>query len=83
MNKLNVKALAIAVGVLWGAYMLCAGWCSWLFGWGTGFVATMSSLYIGFKPTFLGGIIGMIWGFADGVIAGAITAWIYNLVAHK
>jgi hypothetical protein len=46
-------------------------------------VTVLSSLYIGYSPTFLGGIIGGIWAFVDGAIAGAIIAWVYNLVAKK
>jgi hypothetical protein len=83
MTGLNVKALATAGGVLWGIYMLMIGWAAWLFNWGNAFVAAMSSVYIGFRPTFLGGIIGAAWGFFDGVVAGAIMAWVYNIVAKK
>ena len=83
MDRLDVKALALGGGVLWGFYMLSVGWSAWLWGWGADFVATMSSVYIGFTPTFLGGIVGAIWGFFDGAIAGAIIAWVYNAVAKK
>ena len=82
MDRLNIRALALAGGVLWGLYMLFIGWAS-MFGWGTNFVATMSSLYIGFRSTFIGSIIGAIWGFVDGAIAGAIIAWVYNMAAKK
>ena len=61
MNKLNVKALAIALGSAWAFCMLFAGWAS-IFGWSVKFVEIMGSVYIGFGPTFLGGIIGAIWG---------------------
>jgi hypothetical protein len=83
MDRLNVKALAIAGGVLWGMYMLLIGWAAWLFNWGTGFVVAMSSVYIGFRPTFFGGIVGAVWGFIDGAVAGAIISWVYNSVATK
>jgi hypothetical protein len=83
MEKLNIKALAMAGGALWGVYMLLIAWSAWLFNWGTGFVTAMSSIYIGFTPTFLGGVIGAVWGFIDGAIAGAVIAWIYNIAAAK
>lgn len=83
MNKLNIKALAVAGGILWGLYMLFIGWSAWLLGWGTDLVATISSLYIGFEPTFVGGIIGAIWGLVDGAIAGGIIAWVYNVATGK
>jgi hypothetical protein len=80
MVKLNARALAIAGGVMWGLYMLLVGWSSWLFNWGTNFVSVMSSVYLWFTPTFFGGLVGAIWGFADGAIAGAVVAWVYNSV---
>ena len=82
MEKLNIKAAAIAFGVSWGVGMLLLGWIS-IFGWGTRLVVVMSSLYIGYKPTILGGIIGAIWGFVDGAIWGAIIAFVYNLIVRK
>jgi hypothetical protein len=83
VEKLNVKALAVAGGVLWSLYMLLIGWAAWLFDWGTDFVTTMASVYIGFKPSFVGGIIGAIWAFIDGAIGGAIIAAVYNRVTRK
>lgn len=59
MEKLNVKALAFGLGVSWAVCMLFVGWVS-IFGWGTKFIEVMSSVYTGFTPTFLGGIIGAI-----------------------
>jgi hypothetical protein len=82
MEKCNIKALAVAIGVLWAIYVLFLGWIA-AFGWGRELVTVLSSLYMGYKPTFLGGIIGGIWAFVDGAIAGAIIAWVYNLVAKK
>jgi len=82
MKKLDVKALAVALGASWGFGMLFIGWVS-IFGWGTEFVDAMSSVYIGFAPTFLGGIIGGVLGFVDGAIGGAIIAVVYNVVAKR
>jgi len=82
MKKLDVKALAVALGVVWGFGMLFVGWAS-IFGWGTAFVDAMSSVYIGFAPTFLGGIIGGVMGLVDGAIGGAIIAAVYNVVVKK
>ena len=82
MHKLNVKALAIGVGVSWATCMLFAGWAS-MFGWGAKLVELMSSVYIGFAPTFLGGLIGAMWGFIDGAIGGAIVAFVYNMIVSR
>ncbi len=82
MEKLNVKALAIGLGVSWGSAMLFLGWAS-MFGWGIKFVEIIASVYIGFAPSFIGGIIGAIWGFFDGAIGGAIIAFVYNTVEGR
>jgi hypothetical protein len=82
MEKCNVKALAVAIGALWALYVLFLGWMA-AFGWGRELVTVLSSLYIGYNASFFGGIIGGIWAFIDGAVAGAIIAWVYNLVAKK
>ncbi len=73
---LSVKGLALGLGVTWGLGVLLLGWAGWL-GYGTGFTG-LSSIYLGYDATFLGGIIGALWGFVDGAIGGALIAWVYN-----
>jgi fluoride ion exporter CrcB/FEX len=80
--KLNVWAFGVALGSVWGIAMLVAGWTS-IFGWGTLFVNTMSSVYLGYIPSFGGGIVGGIWGFVDGFIGGTVFAFFYNLIVSR
>lgn len=75
--KLSVMGLAIAGGIFWGLSMVVSGWAA-MFNWANAFVEVMSSIYIGFEPTFIGAIIGGIWGFGDGFLAGLILAFFYN-----
>ena len=82
MEKLNVKALAIALGVAWGFLVLSVGWTS-MFGWGNGFVDMMKTVYIGYCASITGGIIGGAWGFFDGAVCGLIIALVYNGIAGK
>ncbi len=82
MDKINVKALAIALGVTWSSGMLISGWAA-MFGWAGKIVEVMGSVYIGFGPTFTGGLIGAVWGFLDGAIGGVVIALIYNFVSRK
>ncbi len=52
--------------------------------WGSGIMHGMATLYIGYKPTMPGSIIGGIWGFFDAGLAGVIIAWLYNKISlHK
>jgi len=76
-QKFSVIGLALGIGIYWGLAMLVAGWFS-VIGWGNAFVQVMSSFYIGFESTFIGSIVGGIWGFVDGLIAGAVIAFFYN-----
>ena len=80
MNKFSPNALGIAVGVLWATYVFFCGITA-MFGWGIALVAAISSLYVGYGPSILGAIIGAVWAFVDGYIAGVAIAWIYNKIA--
>lgn len=77
-KKLSVIGLALGFAIYWGLANVVAGWTS-MFGWGNSFVSVMSSIYIGYEPTFIGAIIGGIWAFVDGLIAGAVVAFFYNM----
>ena len=81
MAKLNVKAFGLAVGIVWGVGMFVLGIIAMAFGYGDRFVEILSSLYIGYKATFLGSIVGAVWGFIDAGIGGIIVAWLYNKFA--
>ena len=76
--KLKVCSFGFAMGLIWGLGMLFLSWFGWWFAWGLLMTKTMSSLYIGMGPNFLGGILGFIWGFVDFFIFGALIAWVYN-----
>lgn len=78
MAKIDIKALGLTLGIVWGAAMFLLGLMVMFFNWGAAWVELMSSLYIGYKATFLGSLIGGIWGFVDAGIAGVVVAWLYN-----
>lgn len=69
---------AFALGLWWAIGMLLASWAAWLFNWGGLWVHVMSSFYIGMAPSFVGGIFGFLWGFADFFVFGLLIAWTYN-----
>jgi hypothetical protein len=73
-------ALGVALGVLWAAYVFFAGIIA-MFNWGTELVNAFGSLYIGYDASVIGAIIGAVWAFSDGFIAGIVIAWVYNKVA--
>ncbi len=78
MAKLNAKALALTLGIIWGASVIIMGLAAKLTGWGTFFVSAIGTKYIGYNASCLGSIVGGIWGFVDGGICGLLIAWLYN-----
>lgn len=75
---LNWKALGLAIGIIWGLCVLLIGWAAAWTGWGDGLVTMLGSLYIGYAPSPVGGLIGGAWAFVDGIIGGALVALLYN-----
>ncbi len=82
--KLSVRGLSLGLGVLCALIMLVWGLMVIWFGLWTEVVPTVASFYKGFDPTtYLGILIGMVYGFLDGLIGGALIAWLYNFFARK
>lgn len=76
--SLGVVSFGLAVGVTCAIFVFILGVVATAFGWGLQLAAALSSLFIGFGPTFVGAIAGAVWAFVDGLIAGALIAWFYN-----
>lgn len=79
-NRLQPVPLGIAVGVLWAAYVFFAGIFA-MFDWGVALVNVLGSFYIGYNASILGAIVGAVWAFIDGLVGGAVVAWLYNMLA--
>lgn len=83
MAKLDIKAFGLACGILWAAAMFILGMMNLLLDWGSALTELMGSVYIGYRPTFLGSLVGAVWGFVDGGVAGLLLAWLYNKIAKN
>ena len=82
--KLNIKAFALACGMFWGLGLLVLTWWIMLFDGATGETTFIGQIYRGYNISFVGSLLGLVWGFFDGLIGGALFAWLYNaLVARK
>ncbi len=81
--KLNVKAFALTCGLLWGFGLLMLTWWIILLDGPTGQTTLIGKIYRGYNLSISGGLIGLVWGFFDGLITGFIFAWIYNLLTAK
>lgn len=83
--KINVKALAVTVGLFWGLVLLMVTSANLIWPqYGRSFVDLVASLYPGYHPsTGIGSVVtGTLYGFVDGAIGGALFAWLYNLLAR-
>jgi len=78
MEKINVQALGLTLGLVWGAALLLLGLSAAMFGYGVLLIEFFSILYVGYAPTFLGALLGGVWGFVDAYIGGLVVAWLYN-----
>lgn len=81
--KLNVKAFAFTCGLVWGIGLFALTWWIIAFDGATGEITFIGRLYRGYSISPVGSIAGLAWGFADGLIGGAIFAWLYNSLAGK
>ena len=83
MAKLNVKAFALAGGILWSASIFVLTWLGvWNYGSNIG-AAMVKSYYIGYTVSPVGSLIGAFYGFFDAGIACVIFALLYNKLSGK
>ena len=81
--KLNVKSCGLAFGFVWGIGLFVLTWWIIAFEGATGEVTIIGRVYRGYSISPAGSFIGLLWGFADGLIGGLIFAWLYNLLEGK
>jgi hypothetical protein len=81
-SKLNEKALAISLGVLWSLAILSLSIIAMMSeNYLHNVVEFFSSIYLGYSLSFTGILIGMVWAFIDAAIGGWLLAWLYNKLA--
>ncbi len=81
--KLNVKALALSCGLIWGFGLFALTYWVMLFEGATGDITCVGHIYRGYNISVPGSIFGLLWGFVDGVIGGAVFGWLYNFLAAR
>lgn len=79
--KLDVKAFAFTCAIVWSLGLFLLTWWIIAFDGATGEVTLIGRLYRGYSISPMGSVIGCVWAFADGLVGGAIFAWIYNHLA--
>lgn len=78
--KLNVKAFALTAALVCGVGLFLLTWWVILFEGASDVKTVIGTVYRGYNMSPLGSLIGLVWGFVDGLIGGAIFAWLYNLL---
>ena len=81
--KLDVTAFAVSCAFVLGFGVLLATW--WIIALdGPSDQATfLGSIYRGYSITPVGSLVGFLWAAIDGLITGAIFAWIYNQLSSR
>ena len=82
--KLNVLALGLACGLIWGLGLFIITWWIIMFdGQQPGDTLVLGRIYRGYELTTRGSLFGLLWGLGDGFIGGVIFAWLYNMLAGR
>ncbi|MFA5097814.1 MAG: bacteriophage holin [Candidatus Margulisiibacteriota bacterium] len=76
--KLDSVKFGLTLGIIWAGAVFALALMSTYLSWGTGLMKGLGSLYLGYKPTLIGALTGMIWAFFDAGIGGWLVAVIYN-----
>jgi hypothetical protein len=81
--KLNVKAFALASGLVWGFNWFALTWWMMVFDGITNEITIIGRIYRGWTLSPLGSLAALLWGFLDGFLLGLMVAWIYNKLAPR
>lgn len=77
--RLRPLYLGISIGIVWGVSLFITTWLSYYTGYGKLFLETLAgSIYPGYSISPLGSLLGLSYGFLDGLISGSIIGAIYN-----
>ena len=82
--KLSIKGVALAAGIFWALAALLTAIANMIVGgYGYAFLSMLASLYPGYEVGTSAASIALVTVYAlvDGIICGAIFAWLYNRFA--
>ena len=77
---MSIRSVGLTAGIFGAASMFFLAWWLIFTGNAEGPVTLFERIYIGYSFTPMGSVIGAAWGFVDFGIAGALFAWLYNLI---
>lgn len=84
--RLNLRAFAIAVAILWGAAVLLVGLANLVQpAYGVAFLEILASIYPGYHAAGSFGdlLVGFLYALVDGLVAGLVFGLLYNSLAPR
>jgi hypothetical protein len=81
--RLDIKAFALTFALFWGIALFAVTWWIMAFEGASGDATLVGRVYLGYSISPLGSLVGLVWALVDGLIAGAIFAWLYNTLADR
>ncbi len=81
--KLNIKAFALACAIVWGLGLFLVTWWVIILDGPNTAMNELARIYRGYTVTPLGSLVGLAWAFVDGLVVGAVFAWLYNRLAVR
>jgi len=82
INMLNPNRLAISGGILWGMLLFIITLANISTGYAPMWVALMADIYPGYHASYIGSLLGLVYGFADGFLGLYLLAWLYNKIGE-
>lgn len=76
---LRKRAFGLSTGVVMGLSFLFLTWFLLLRNSQGEIMSKFSLVFYGYSYSWLGGIIGFIWGLVVGFLIGVLIAWFYDL----
>lgn len=81
--RINIKAFALACGLVWGAGVAMLTWWIMAFQGASSDPTWLGLVYRGYSLTLTGSLIGAVWAFFDGLAGGAVFAWVYDKLLSR
>ncbi len=81
--KLNIRAFALTFAIWWGVGIFILTWWIIAFEGSTSETIFLGRIYLGYSISPIGSLIGFVWAFVDALVAGAIFAWLYNVLTVR
>jgi hypothetical protein len=76
--RLNLRAFALSAGILLALLIFLYTWWLYIRQINVGQPTLVGKVYPFYTISPLGSLLGLVYGFFDGLIIGAAFAWLYN-----